>query len=100
MLHTVNKSPYEKTSFDTCLRLARDGSDILLIEDGVYAAIAGGACAELARQALARHRLYALGPDLEARGIEAAEVLAGVQVIDYDGFVQLAVDNDCVQSWL
>ena len=41
MLHTVNKSPYEKNSLDTCLRLAKQGSAILLIEDGVYAATGG-----------------------------------------------------------
>ena len=41
MLHTVNKSPFEKDSLETCLRLAGQGSDILLIEDGVYAALAG-----------------------------------------------------------
>ena len=39
MLHTINKSPYEKNSLQTCLRVAPDKSDILLIEDGVYAAL-------------------------------------------------------------
>ena len=34
MLHTVNKSPFEKNSLETCLRLAEDNSSILLIEDG------------------------------------------------------------------
>ncbi len=37
MLHTVNKSPFEKTSLDSCLRFAQEGSAILLLEDGVYA---------------------------------------------------------------
>ena len=35
MLHTVNKSPFEKNSLETCLRLSEDNSSILLIEDGV-----------------------------------------------------------------
>ena len=39
MLHTVNKSPFEKNSLETCLRLAEDNSSILLIEDGVYGAL-------------------------------------------------------------
>ena len=38
VLHIVNKSPYDRNSLDTCLRLAAPGSAILLIEDGVYAA--------------------------------------------------------------
>ena len=33
MLHTVNKSPFEKTTLDSCLRFAQEGSAILLIED-------------------------------------------------------------------
>ena len=39
MLHTVNKSPFEKNSLETCLRLADSNSSILLIEDGVYGAL-------------------------------------------------------------
>ena len=39
MLHTVNKSPFEKNSIETCLRLADDKSSIILIEDGVYGAL-------------------------------------------------------------
>ena len=38
MLHTVNKSPFEHNGLATCLRYARPGSAVLLIEDGVYAA--------------------------------------------------------------
>ena len=41
MLHTVNKSPFETNSLETCLGLAKSGSDILLIEDGGYAATVG-----------------------------------------------------------
>ncbi len=43
ILHTVNKSPYEKNSLDSCLNLAKEGSAVLLIEDGVYAALKGAA---------------------------------------------------------
>ena len=43
MLHTVNKSPYERNTFDTCLAHVKKGSAILLIEDGVYAAMKGTA---------------------------------------------------------
>jgi len=39
MLHLINKSPFERTALDSCLRLAKPGSSILLIEDGVYAAL-------------------------------------------------------------
>jgi tRNA 2-thiouridine synthesizing protein B len=100
MLHTVNRSPFERNSLDTCLRLAKAGSSILLIEDGVYAAIKGTAAESRIRQAVESHRVYVLGPDLAARGMEQSRVIDGVQVVDYGGFVDLVVDHDKVQSWL
>jgi tRNA 2-thiouridine synthesizing protein B len=39
MLHTVNKSPFERNSLDSCLSHAKAGSSILLFEDGIYAVI-------------------------------------------------------------
>jgi len=33
MLHTVNKSPFERNTLQSCLRLAKPGSAILLIEE-------------------------------------------------------------------
>jgi sulfur relay protein TusB/DsrH len=38
MLHTVNKSPFDSHSLQTCLGLAKAGSDILLIEIALGAA--------------------------------------------------------------
>lgn len=100
MLHTINKSPFEKNSLDTCLRLAKTGSDILLIEDAVYAALRDTAVSGQIQKALAEHRFYALGPDLNARGLEAERVLDGVEIVDYAGFVELAAANERCQAWL
>ena len=100
MLHTVNKSPFEKNSLDTCLRLAQTGSDILLIEDAVYAALRDTAITDKVQQALSEHRFYALGPDLKARGLEPERVLDGIEIVDYAGFVKLAADNERCQTWL
>ena len=41
-----------------------------------------------------------LGPDLAARGLENTALVEGVTVIDYSGFVDLAVENGPVQAWL
>ena len=46
VLHIVNKSPYDRNSLDTCLRLARADSAILLIEDGIYATQKNAAASE------------------------------------------------------
>lgn len=100
MLHTVNKSPFEKNSLETCLRLAKPGNDILLIEDAVYAAMDGTSLASTVSAAVENFRIYVLGPDLASRGVAEDELIKGVEVVDYDGFVRLAAQNDTVQSWL
>lgn len=99
MLHTVNKSPFESNSLEVCLKHAKDGHDVLLIEDGVYAVSKGGKFNELLKQASAGKGIYALQSDVEARGIQD-RVMDGVQLVDYAGFVDLVEKHDKVQSWL
>jgi len=99
-LHIINKSPFERNSLDTCLRLAKQGSAILLIEDGIYAARKNTAVGDKVAAATAKHSLYALTPDLEARGIGKDELVDGISLVDYEGFVQLTTECSGVQSWL
>jgi tRNA 2-thiouridine synthesizing protein B len=100
MLHTINKSPFERNALQSCLHLARQGSDILLFEDGIYAALQGTRFENAITEALKSHKVYVLVSDLEARGMRAEQVISGVQPIDYASFVDLAVNNDRVQAWL
>ena len=99
MLHTVNKSPFEHRALETCLRYARQGSAVLLIEDGVYAAARDTAVAKQVQEALKSVSIFALKPDLEARGMQN-RVMDGVRLVDYEGFVDLVVEHHAVQSWL
>ncbi len=98
ILHTVNKSPFESNTFDTCLGLAKDGSTVLLIEDGVYAATTGNSVADKITNA-SGISFAVLGPDLQARGLES-KLADGIKVVDYEGFVNLVAEHDSVQSWL
>ncbi|MFZ0254835.1 MAG: sulfurtransferase complex subunit TusB [Gammaproteobacteria bacterium] len=100
MLHIVNKSPFEKTTLDSCLRYAQEGSAVLLIEDGVYAALRGTSVSERMRDALEAIKVYVLEPDLKTRGMDQSKLLDGVELVDYGGFVDLTVAHDIVQSWL
>ena len=100
ILHIVNKSPYDRNSLDSCLRLAVAGSAILLIEDGVYAARKPSSAADKLQQALDNHPLYALQADLQARGLAAESLVDGIELIDYGGFVKLTTEYDKTQSWL
>jgi tRNA 2-thiouridine synthesizing protein B len=97
MLHIVNKSPGQTNALQSCLRTAQEGHSILLIEDAVYGAVAGG-LADL-EQAPKGVKVYALLPDLEARGM-ARRCMDGIETVDYGGFVDLVAANPVCQTWL
>jgi len=99
-LHTVNKSPFDRNTLEACLRLVNKGNAVLLIEDGVYGAMQGTSKSDVVKQALNDVAIYALGPDLKARGIDESKLIDGIKVVDYKGFVDLAVENDKVNAWL
>lgn len=100
ILHTVNKSPFERNALDSCLKFAAEGSAVLLFEDGIYGALRNTVVAESVARALDKLNFYVLGPDLKARGFTEERIIDGVKVVDYDGFVNLAAEHDKVQAWL
>ena len=72
MLNIVNKSPFQSTSLDTCLRMAQPGQGLLLIEDAIYATTKGS----------------------------TAKAIEGVTLVDYSGFVDLVAQYSTSNSWL
>ncbi len=97
MLHIINKSPFRNATLDECVRFAIEGDLILLIEDGVFALQAGSVYAEKLQKIREKNRIYALKPDVQARGIE--RIAQNVTLIDYDGFVDLVAEHKC-HTWL
>lgn len=97
MLHTVNKSPFQNSALENCLRLARDGDVILLLEDGVYAAAPRTVKSSLIEQAVRRHAVYAIEADLKARGLD--KLIKQVHIASYGDFVDL-VEKHPVHAWL
>ena len=100
MLHLINKSPFDRNALDTCLRLAKAGSSVLLLEDGVYAAMSGGSYAKAVSDRMGELTFYVLGPDVSARGLDDKPLIDGIDVVDYGGFVDLVVEHETAQSWL
>jgi tRNA 2-thiouridine synthesizing protein B len=100
MLHIINKSPLDRNSLDSCLRLAEAGSSVLLIEDGVYAALSKASSAEAVNSRLGELKFYVLGPDVSARGLDDKPLIDAINVVDYSGFVDLVVEHEVAQSWL
>jgi tRNA 2-thiouridine synthesizing protein B len=97
MLHTVNKSPFQNSALENCLRLAREGDVILLLEDGVYAASAGTVKSSLVERAVKRHAVYVIEADVKARGL--GNLIENVRVASYGDFVDL-VEQHPVHAWL
>jgi len=99
-LHTVNKSPFDRPSLASCVAHCLPGDSILLIEDGVLGARNGSASAKMLVDAMANCKVYVLGPDATARGMAPDAMVTGIETIDYNGFVELAVNHKRTQSWL
>ncbi len=96
MLHTINKSPYSHQCLAECLRVCGSDDAILLIEDGVYAALASGEWIALLLAKTAA--VYVLQPDAAARGI-ADRIAIGTKAVDYTGFVQLCAEQRNMLAW-
>ena len=100
ILHTVNKSPFERNTLASCLRLAKEGSSVLFMEDGVLAALDHTPHADKLKAAMAYMKFYVLAPDVQARGLDESNIMDGVEIVDYAGFVDLAASHKTVQAWL
>ena len=100
LLHTVNKSPFERNSLESCLRVAENGAGILLIEDGVYAAMDNTSVSDLIKKRLGDVKVYVLGPDVDARGLGNKGLIDGIESVDYAGFVDLVEKHSATQSWV
>ncbi len=94
ILHTLSASPASPAFADCLLSLAA-GDALLLLGDGVYAAIRGSAA--LARLEQSGASLYLLACDAAAAGILGEA--AGVSTIDIEGFVELTECFSRQMAW-
>ena len=99
-LHTVNKSPFERNTLDSCVKNMSAGDALLIIEDGVIGARKGSTSASLIEMAMRTGSVYVLGVDLAARGMNPEDLVSGAKVVDYGGFVDLVTQHDRTVAWL
>jgi tRNA 2-thiouridine synthesizing protein B len=99
VLHLVNRSPGASLALSLCLERAGTGDAVLLLEGGVYAAVQGSEWNPRLAEAMQQVTIHALAPDLAARGIATEEILAGVVLVDYEGFVGLSMLHKPIMSW-
>jgi tRNA 2-thiouridine synthesizing protein B len=88
LLYQIKRSPFISRDLEHILPVAREGSHVLLYQDAVLAAAVTDENREwLERLTSAGVTVHALSEDLSARGVR--EVLPGVDVVDYGGWVDL-----------
>ncbi|CAI1233483.1 tRNA 2-thiouridine synthesizing protein B [Serratia plymuthica] len=95
MLYTLSHSPTQ-CDLPALLRLTTQDDDLLLIQDGVLAGLAGSAHLELLLNAPIS--LYALQDDLEARGL-TGHFSHKITVIGYNHFVELTEKHRSQMAW-
>ncbi len=97
MLYMVKQSPFMSHDLDQVLIVAKEGSHIMLFQDGVMAASESPVTREwLDKASLKGIKVHALLEDLSARGIK--EPMDGIDIIDYGGWVDL-VERFQTVSW-
>jgi tRNA 2-thiouridine synthesizing protein B len=95
MLHLIFQSPIEMA----VLERIDSGDDVVFLENAVLRILKKSSLCTILTQLLTRNRLYVLVDDIEVRGIVVAELVNGIEVIDYSGMVDLTVKNPVIQSW-
>lgn len=92
-LHLVNHAPARSDALASCLAVLRPGDGLLLLEDGVFAALdatLGTSPDDV--------QLLVLEADAAARGL-GSRIGDRFRRVDYAAFVQACADHDRVVSW-
>lgn len=95
MLHTLTRSPWQM-DFSGFLRMLAPGDDVLLMQDGVIAGIAGSSFVELLQQAPVS--VHVLNNDIVARGL-SGQISTVIARVSYNDFVRLAIKHPSQMSW-
>lgn len=96
-LHVLSHSPFSDSRLTSCLRVLGDSDAVLLCGDATYALSPSSAPLQALEDQRDRLKLFVLEEDVLARNIQ----LPGwVTRVDYNGFVELTIRFDKVNSWL
>ncbi|MEQ8803173.1 sulfurtransferase complex subunit TusB [Haliea sp.] len=95
LLHTVSRSPAH-TALRDCVALLGPDDALLLLGDGVYAALAGSEAAALLDASGVT--VFILEADAALAGIQG-RLLPGATVVDDDGFVALTERYSRQLAW-
>ncbi len=95
MLHTLSRSPWQ-CDMAALLRMLRPEDDLLLLSDGVTAALEGGSYIALLLNAPIT--VHVLKDDVDARGL-GGQISSSVVRVGYTDFVSLTVKHAVQMHW-
>lgn len=95
MLHTLTQSPWQ-CDMATLLRTLREEDDLLLLSDGVTAALQGGRYLELLLNAPIT--VHVLKEDVDARGL-SGQISSSAVRVGYTDFVALTLKHEAQMRW-
>jgi tRNA 2-thiouridine synthesizing protein B len=95
MLHILSKTPLDLV----ILERMTTGDMIILIEDAVIEALINGPCHLHWQHQQQHQKIFVLAADLDIRGLKSDRIVKGIEIIDYQGFVQLTINNEVIHSW-
>ncbi len=96
-LHVLSHSPFADSRMTSCLRLLGNKDALLLCGDATYALVQATAPLQALQERAGSLKLYVLGEDALARDIALPN---WVKSVDYNGFVELSIRFDRVNTWL
>ncbi|MCK5898275.1 MAG: sulfurtransferase complex subunit TusB [Methylococcales bacterium] len=95
MLHLIYQSPLEVA---TLQRISTDDS-VLFLENSLFQLLKKSHSERLLQESLTSQALFVLEDEIQLRGIQKNELSPLIQVISYDGFVRLTLENSLIQTW-
>ncbi|ALV90779.1 MULTISPECIES: sulfurtransferase complex subunit TusB [Pantoea] len=95
MLYTLLQSPWQ-CDLDSLLLLLQEGDDVLLLQDGVTAALEGSQM--FLKLSSSPATLWVLEEDVLARGL-VGQISTNIQPLDYTGFVALTIKHQQQVAW-
>lgn len=95
MLHLIYQSPLESA---TLQRIAC-GDSLLFMENALFRLLKTGSQALELKKIVSTHSLFVLQDEIEIRGIECSELITGIKIINYEGFVNLTLEHALIQTW-
>jgi tRNA 2-thiouridine synthesizing protein B len=98
MLHIVYQSPVDSQNLKDCLAVFSLEDVLLLIENGVFCALSGTALSEKLADLANSQRIFVLTPHAAERGV-LNQLMHKIQLIDFEGFVDLVVEQYPILRW-